>query len=48
MVVVPVNTMMAKFHPAPAAAPKNKLCPECLSDIPVAAKRCSHCAQLVA
>ena len=48
LVVVPVNTLMAKFHPAPVAAPKTKLCPECLSDIPLAAKRCSHCAQLLA
>ncbi|HXP08371.1 MAG TPA: large conductance mechanosensitive channel protein MscL [Acidobacteriaceae bacterium] len=48
MVVLPVNSLMARFHPTPVAAPKTKLCPECLSDIPLAAKRCSHCAQLVA
>jgi large conductance mechanosensitive channel len=48
-VVVPVNTLLAKFGPHPAAAPPTtKPCPECLSDIPVAAKRCSHCTQLVA
>jgi large conductance mechanosensitive channel len=47
-VVLPVNKLMAKFHPAPVAAPTTKPCPECLSDIPIAAKRCSHCAQLVA
>jgi large conductance mechanosensitive channel len=32
---------------APAAAPTTKKCPECLSDIPLAARRCAHCAQPV-
>jgi large conductance mechanosensitive channel len=48
LVVVPVNTLMAKFRPKVVVPPTTKPCPECLSDIPVAAKRCSHCAQLVA
>jgi large conductance mechanosensitive channel len=48
LVVLPVNTLMAKFRPKVVAAPTTKPCPECLSDIPIAAKRCSHCAQLVA
>ncbi len=47
-VVVPLNKLMARFKPAPAEPPAMKPCPECLSDIPLAAKRCSHCAQLVA
>ncbi len=48
MVVLPVNTLLAKFRPALKPAPATKPCPECLSDIPTAAKRCSHCAQPVA
>ena len=48
MVVLPVNTLMNKFRPKVVEAPSTKPCPECLSDIPLAAKRCSHCAQLVA
>ena len=48
LVVLPVNTLMAKFRPKVVAAPTTKPCPQCLSDIPVAATRCSHCAQLVA
>ncbi len=48
MVVLPVNTLLAKFRPAPKPAAATKPCPECLSDIPAAAKRCSHCAQPVA
>jgi large conductance mechanosensitive channel len=47
-VVLPLNALLKKFNPAKAEPPKTKACPECLSDIPVAAKRCSHCAQPVA
>lgn len=47
-VVLPVNTLLAKFRPHPTLAPTTKPCPECLGDIPIAAKRCSHCTQLVA
>lgn len=47
-VVLPVNTLMARFHPKKVEAPATRPCPQCLSDIPVAASRCSHCAQLVA
>jgi large conductance mechanosensitive channel len=46
--VLPVNKLMAKFFPAKAEPPKTQPCPECLSDIPIGAKRCSHCAQPVA
>ena len=48
LVVLPVNTLLNKFRPKVVAAPSTKPCPECLSEIPIAAKRCSHCAQLVA
>ena len=48
LVVLPVNTLLNKFRPKVVAAPTTKPCPECLSEIPIAAKRCSHCAQLVA
>ena len=47
-VVLPVNALMARMHKdEPAAAPTTKKCPECLSEIPIEAKRCSHCTQLV-
>jgi large conductance mechanosensitive channel len=46
--VLPVNALMKKFRPAEAAPPKTRPCPECLSDVPLPAKRCSHCAQPVA
>jgi len=47
-VVLPLNTLFARFKPVPPEPPAMKPCPECLSDIPAAAKRCSHCAQPVA
>jgi large conductance mechanosensitive channel len=47
-VVVPVNWLMARMHKdEPAAAPTTKKCPECLSEIPLEAKRCGHCTQPV-
>jgi large conductance mechanosensitive channel len=47
-VLLPLNRLMSKLvHPV-AVAPTTKTCPECLSDIPLAARRCAHCAQPVA
>jgi large conductance mechanosensitive channel len=48
-IVLPINHIQARLKkPEPAAPPATKPCPECLSEIPLAAKRCSHCAQPVA
>jgi large conductance mechanosensitive channel len=48
LVVVPMNVMMAKLKPAVAPAPpKTRKCPECLSEIPVGAKRCAFCTAVV-
>ena len=47
-VVVPMNAISAATtKPTPAAAPTTKACPECCSEIPIAAKRCAHCTQPV-
>jgi large conductance mechanosensitive channel len=45
VVVTPYTALLARFHKEPPADPTSKKCPECLSDIPIAAKRCSACAQ---
>lgn len=43
-VVLPVNTLIAKTkREEKQAEPTTKKCPECLSDIPLEAKRCAHC-----
>jgi len=47
-VVMPMQYLLKKFNPPAAEPPPNKECPECLSAIPVAAKRCAHCTQPVA
>jgi large conductance mechanosensitive channel len=47
-VITPMNILIAKMHKQPPADPANKKCPECLSEIPIAAKRCAFCAQIVA
>ena len=45
-VVIPMNALMARMHKGEATPdPTTKPCKECLSEIPIAAKRCSHCAQ---
>ena len=49
LIVLPMKYLVTRFQkPAlPAAAPATRPCPECLSEIPVAARRCAHCAQPV-
>jgi large conductance mechanosensitive channel len=42
LVVLPVTKLMDKYRSEPQPAP-TKECPECLSKIPQAARRCSHC-----
>jgi|SRR5580700_10933385 large conductance mechanosensitive channel len=47
-VVTPVNALIARMRKAPAPAdPTTKKCGECLSEIPIDAKRCAFCAQPV-
>jgi large conductance mechanosensitive channel len=46
-VVLPLNTLLARMKIIKPAEPTTKPCPECLSDIPLAAKRCAHCGQPV-
>ncbi|HUK24974.1 MAG TPA: large conductance mechanosensitive channel protein MscL [Terriglobales bacterium] len=46
LVVMPVNALVARMRKAPAPAdPTTKKCPECLSEIPIHARRCAQCAQ---
>ena len=49
LVVTPINALVARMRKAPAPAdPTTKKCPECLSEIPIDARRCAHCSQPVA
>ena len=45
-VVTPINALVSRMRKAPAPAdPTTKKCPECLSEIPIDARRCAHCSQ---
>jgi len=47
LVVLPLNTLLARMKLTAPPPPTTRPCPECLSDIPLAAKRCAHCGQPV-
>ncbi len=43
-VIMPVNALMARLNRGEAPPdPTTKKCPECLSDVAIAAKRCAYC-----
>jgi|SRR3989339_690343 len=46
-VVKPMNLLVAQSRKEAPADPTTKKCPECLSEIPKDARRCSHCAQII-
>ena len=46
LVVKPMNMLMARRRRGEAPAdPTTRPCPECLAEVPIAAKRCMYCAQ---
>ena len=48
LVVLPVNMLVARMNRGEKPPdPTTKQCPECLSEIPIEARRCSHCTQPV-
>ena len=42
-VVLPFTALIARFHKEPPPDPTIKKCTECLSDIPIDARRCAFC-----
>ena len=46
-VVRPVNALMARRRTEPPVDPTTRDCPECLSSIPKAARRCAFCTAQV-
>jgi large conductance mechanosensitive channel len=45
-VVTPMNLINERRKRGEAPAdPTTKTCPECLSEVPIAARRCAHCTQ---
>jgi large conductance mechanosensitive channel len=48
-VIVPVNALTARMRRGEAPPdPTTKKCPECLSDVPIAAKKCAFCTSVLA
>ena len=43
-VVRPINAVISRSRQEPTPDPTTRKCPECLSEIPIAARRCAHCA----
>jgi large conductance mechanosensitive channel len=46
-VVVPINALIARSRKEPPADPTTRKCPECLSEIPLDARRCAFCTSAV-
>lgn len=46
-VVLPMNKMMEKMNSGKSTDPTEKACPECLSLIPIKAKKCKFCTSIV-
>lgn len=46
--VVPTQYLLKKFNPPAVAPVTTRPCPQCLSDIPLAATRCRFCTEPVA
>jgi large conductance mechanosensitive channel len=48
LVVKPINALISRSRKEPPVDPTTRKCPECLSEIPIDARRCSHCTSPVA
>jgi large conductance mechanosensitive channel len=47
LVVTPMNKIMEKIKRGEKVDPTEKPCPECMSSIPIKAKRCKYCTSVV-
>jgi large conductance mechanosensitive channel len=47
-VVRPLNALMARLRPETAVGQPTRTCPECLSEVPEAARRCAFCTVEIA
>jgi large conductance mechanosensitive channel len=48
LVVLPINTLVSRARKEPPADPTTQKCPQCLSEIPIGAKRCAFCTSTLA
>jgi len=47
LIVLPMNKLMARIKKGEKVDPTTKTCPECLSAIPLKAKRCKFCTSVL-
>jgi len=48
-IVTPMNAILARLRSQDApASPTTRPCPECLSQVPIGARRCAHCTSPLA
>ncbi len=47
-VVLPVNALVSRARGEPPADPTTRKCPECMSEIPLGARRCAFCSSTLA
>jgi large conductance mechanosensitive channel len=47
-VVLPINALVSRARKEPPADPTTKKCPECLSEIPIQARKCAFCTSALA
>jgi len=48
LVVTPMNALVQRMRKEPPPDPTTRKCPECLSEIPIEARRCAFCTTQVA
>jgi large conductance mechanosensitive channel len=47
LIVLPMNTIMKKINSGKNVDPTEKTCPQCLSQVPIKAKRCKFCTSVL-
>lgn len=46
-IITPINTLISKTRKEKPLDPTTKKCSECLSEIPLEAKKCAHCTSIL-
>ncbi|MBN9494582.1 large conductance mechanosensitive channel protein MscL [bacterium] len=48
VVIKPIEALMQRARKEPPSDPTSKKCPECLSEVPIDARRCAFCTSQIA
>lgn len=47
LIILPMNTLVSMSRRQPPADPTTRKCSECLSEIPIGARRCAYCTSVL-